>query len=409
MFAIDMLRNAANYTGRFFPVALSDTVWTFVGGGFILVVIVFSVNGELRAFKANTVFCVFYFLSAVIVLLSGLDHAIGQGVAAFAAILIILFPCLYFVWANRGDYEVLYSILAFSAVVTGTIFLIASVLVVHPATGERYQGIALNPNGVGSIAATVFICSLYLVFQSKLGYYAVSIVSTPISLFVLAISGSRTSLLVAASAAMICAVRLVQIFIKDRRLGRNILLKILAIVLITGAIGAAGIKMSETLSMAKIAEDVRNALRLKVFDSSQEDDADFLNRVASGRLEVWSVYLHSLDFIGNDASQPPESYEAQHLSAHNNVIEIAWRSGIPAGIAYAGMLLLSIFASIRGFFERGARRDHTLFLSIAVAGYFVTVMFETMVTLLFFPIVLIYYIGIGSLVFREQNTEKATG
>jgi O-antigen ligase len=385
-----------------------ESTWAFIYSCFILIIIVFSVKNELRVLEANVALCTLYFLSSFLVILSSFDHFIGDGIAAYAAALIVALPCLYFVWANRGDYTFLCDTIALSLMVVGSLFLIVSLFAVHPIWGERYKGITSNPNGMGAITVAVFVCGAYLVFKSKLIIYAFAAVSLILSFCVIVLSGSRTSLLVVASTIIICIIRLVQIFAVDRGLGRKILFRALGTVAVMGIIGVIVMQANETISVARVYEELRSVLRVQVFDPENRRGVGFLNRLSSGRTAVWLDYFHNLNFKGNDVTEALESYSGQRLPAHNNVLEIAWRSGIFAGFVYAGMLIWSLCYSAKSFFRRSGQRNCTLFLFVIIIGYFITVMLESMIIIFSFPVVQMYFLSIGMLFFsdKDKKTEK---
>jgi len=382
---------------------LRETQWTLIGSCILIIAIVFSIQGQLHLLKVNYAFLAFFFASAVFIVISGFGVFIGQGIRPFAIAIIVLFPVFYFVWANRDDYSLLYKILSIAVVVSGLVFIALCLIIEPPALTGRYAGITYNPNTIGTIMSVVFVCSIYLIFTARKLLAIVSMISFILSLLMIVLADCRTAYFIIVAVVVICVVRLVQLFHEDKTYGKLVLLRLIVVVGIIIGAGFLFLLYQNSINgtnTGSLFDSPRIKYSLAVLFSDRDLYTTF-DRILSGRLSIWGNYADAIQFRGHDAHELPLSAKGVPMLAHNNVLDIAYRSGLPAGIAYAGFLISSLVFSLRSFFKKGERKEHSLFVAMIVFCYFITVMFETMLSMTLYPIVIVFFLSLGPLLFKK--------
>ena len=85
-----------------------------------------------------------------------------------------------------------------------------------------------------------------------------------------------------------------------------------------------------------------------------ELDGKTVDQISSGRITVWKYFIDHLNLFGNDWVQySAAAPEYKHQWAHNDVLEVAYRSGVIAGLfdllllAYLGIYVLRVMFSGR--------------------------------------------------------------
>jgi O-antigen ligase len=375
-----------------------------IGAILLVIAIIFSTGEKLDVLKPNITFIIFFSVTAILIFLSGFDHYIGEGIRPFAIVLLLLFPVFYFVWSNRNDYRLLFTLIALAMAIAGLIFLFLCLVIAPPVLGVRYLGMTPNPNALGTIMASVFTCGVFLLFKNKKPLFVFGLFTLLLSAIMLILSDSRTSLLIVFVILVFSVIRMFQSFFRDKKRSLQIRFRIIIVI---GIVCIAGFlflfsQSNEGDGKSGIGSSrIGRNIELLFSDNDRFKVAD---RILSGRLAIWDTYIGLIDFRGHDSHELPYSNaKGKRLAAHNNVIDIAYRIGLSAGIAYAGLLFLSLLYAIKYFFRKEKLRYAALFVGMFVLNYFITMMFETMLTMTLYPVVFIFYLCIGPLFFADGD------
>ena len=343
----------------------------------ILMVIVLSVNGKLIKKQCNTQFCSFYFLTGILMLISCILNETKLVHEIYALQWLLLFPMLYFVWNNREDYSVLYTLIAKGFSYTGIIYfvllLIAFPKSAHEVSGA-YIGTTTNPNILGLIGCSIAISSLYLYMVQK--KHILPLVTLCAGLGLAVMGESRTSLLAICFSALICIIYSTYYFIKKKYVHKNLFVKIivgLIVVLISIPI----------FNMAFDFMQIAFAKSSNIFEKFRY--AGDLNAFSTGRINLWQYCIENATFFGNDVGTTIPYNGTNYAGAHNSIVEMIYRYGILAGITYtitmALMVIYGIKISINSDYKTG------VFLMCIIPAYFVVSMLEVV----FLP----YNVGVG--------------
>ena len=332
---------------------------------FLGVVILFSIKGSLKKVNWNGWIVYPWIMCCILILLSGVHHNITSALMFATCVMLFVFPCLYFVWNNRGDYETLYLKTA-KATINVLLVYIAVHLIFFPIIeGTAYYGIAINPNSNGLLGTAGVISSLYLIMMvGNKKILWLHYLSLGIAFALAYISASRASFIAMVMAFVcfcICIIRLKKQENKIKEGFITILVILIIVCLSTSVLNMflenVTPRIKEGIINHMIAEASTEDEELEDKDSSISDKfnrGDDLNSISSGRIVIWKAYLSELNLIGNERGDHGlyVAYTGKYLSAHNSYIEIAYRSGIFAGLLYAYIALYAAVYSFKGLFGK---------------------------------------------------------
>ena len=137
----------------------------------IIVMIIFSVRAPLVRVRWDVKLFWLLFAAGLGLVVISFIHPIGDGYRSFGFMMMFLFPCLYYVWNNRGDYNTLYIRLAGATSAVGLAFYIKlTFLALNGELAEegfRVKAYFYNANLV-SMVGMVMICSaVYMFFVNR--------------------------------------------------------------------------------------------------------------------------------------------------------------------------------------------------------------------------------------------------
>lgn len=373
------------------------------------IVIVMSIKEQLKPVEWNRWPCYFFFGYILVMIGTSFLHPIGDGFLEMLTISFFGFPCLYFVWHNREDYESLYKLvsMAFSHV-----FLIYFLILVvfYPISiineYDSYVGTLANPNMLGQFCVVASTCTLYIIFLKKkncqLYLFLLGLIG-----FYLAECESRTAILIFMAQLIFFFVSVVT-HVAGKRMkkkeGTRLLLCIGVVVVLFSVMIPYTVSQIEE---AYAAEEMINPQTETVEQYPNiEKHPVFVkvNQISSSRLVIWKRYVESLNLLGHDGREHLYiSYVGKAHWAHNTILEYAYRSGVFAGLLYLALELCSVIFVGKGLFNEDKYKKWYVFSLMTLILYGISANIE--VTIFFFdsPPNLLFFIGIMPLFKKRED------
>lgn len=380
---------------------------------FLGIVILMSINEPLKPLKWNTWLSIPWTVCGVLLLIVCLLFDMGSGFLAFAISMLILFPCLYLIWNNRCDYDVLFSMLARAMVANLFLVFLACVIFgsvnVETMQSGRYMGITRNPNNLGMIMSSSVVCCLYLIFRNEKTAW-LYILASAIAVSLLVFSASRTALLSILLQFGVFAIFYVRCYMKEQDIRKAMIKVCLILVLVLAFIPINQVVLSNEIYVhsgekESVVAQSRQQLPLQggfVLNRFRIEKGDW-NGFSSGRLDIWKAYLQKVGWKGHQEDEIVLVNDKNPTWAHNTFIEFAYRFGIGIGLFYLFLAIYSGVYAYRCIISKEFYRTHSYcaFSVFSTLSFCVASMFE----MEYFPLardcILLYYIGITPL-FQSQ-------
>lgn len=363
------------HSHRLLGIIMTQQQKEFIGAGLLLLIIIMSVRSKLKLVRWNAPILLLWFGCTLLIIISSFFHPVGDGFFTMAVIMAVEFPCLYFVWHNRGDYRRFFYLIsvafAHALLVYFMLLLFFVPLEISGEFGGRYVGSTHNPNSLALFCVTAITCSLYLIIITKksVGIY---IVTAGLGAMMLVLAVSRTALLILLVQMLLFTIYFfIHIFNKqvDKLRGSIRIVALYMVVLLCAVIIPHSMVYTAEVYAAE-REFCKTEEPTSVDLQRFGDRGGGLNDFSSGRFTLWKAYLQKLNLWGNDSTELLY-VNGKMLAAHNSPLEIAYRSGIPAGTLY---LILEICAGVFMIFLLVKKRtegwEAFSILSIAAFGIY---------------------------------------
>lgn len=426
------------------PSIVKYVFFDLLGCVFMAIVAVCSIKGPLRRRRCNalmtllwTGMCVFFIVSAIY---TSLDWA------AISIIFTLVFPCVYFIWNNRGDYNTLFRLLTKGLVSFNLVFFVLSVLF-SPITGGQYRALFTNANSLGQyLTCTIplFLMNYSLAWRSwsqkpraaapvrpnwrhpgTLFRYAAfacrdhkclvpSLLGLGTSAALIVFSRSRTALLAAAISLILWFVLsyLVNHWGESPkeialRAVKHILPVILAVVvcvpatfwLIKGGTYAvyyyAAVNnllpeeyeyLDPRLNGAKL--DAALAAAIDRLDTEGKD----ADQVTTHRTLIWKAFGDRAELFGHERGKIYVHDYGVAATAHNCLIQILYDSGIFTTLFYLAINVAAGFRALLYFFRRKKGDPYAIFPVLLMPGYLVTSLLASSYPPFAYGIALVYWL-----------------
>lgn len=396
----------------------------------LTVIAVFSIDGALKKIKWNRVFLIIWYGLAGMIFLSGCLHSVENSYWLWSVSMLAGFPGFYLIWQNRKDYQTLFNIISSAMLIATLIYFAVCLMTIDSDAllGGRYRLFMQNPNHLGKMAASGMVAALYLSIQRKNSWIYGAACGMCIKLAVL--SGSRAALVIIGAQLIVYFVFHIKSVIRDRMYSRTAVNLGIFLVLLCVCFWGYGKSLEYYQAVheqEKIAEQtekqqavqgpeeaephqesqkVETSAEVQTADESTEmpiteESAEVpvpeeaapsggtginntevleerltvkgktLDQFTSGRVAIWKHLLKKINLLGNDWKKYKRGTpEYTYQWAHNDIIEITYRSGVVAGIfeilflAYLSIYILKILC-----FKQKVRIFHWfIILSILVYG-----------------------------------------
>lgn len=298
--------------------------------------------------------------------------------------------------------------------------------------GIRYSGLSANPNVYAMFLISVWICvtaRLDIIINERKRIIAALIpgIEAGCALFFLYMTGARTSFLA------ICSVSFVWIIFRMyySRKERKPILKYVITVFI-GLVPAAILSYFLLSTLPGIVNHPVTFERDRLFTSLEYDGnicyaaetpdnpfenntsnsgdtsligrfqnalsgKDSLDEMLNGRITIFKSYLKKLNNDGHRKyNKKVKGTNAAH--AHNNIIQMAYTYGKPAGLMYIVVLLLSVYFSIKLYIVNHNKKKTAILPMLIVVGFITTSMTESILLPMQSLLAFAYYLTVGELI-----------
>lgn len=363
-----------------------------IGCFLLLLLILFSLDRAPSKVSWNRWIMYPMIISGIWMMVISFLHPIGDGYRAFAMMLIVVYPTLYFVWNNRGDYDKLFIPLSRALVITGILYFLYCFYLA--SKGEllvisgRVTGIMQNANLLSMVGMASSCGSLYLMLrmrESMTKYYVCSI-ALGMGIAIVLMGQSRIS-------TMVCMGNiLVTLFFYIRYCEKNSIRLILIKVCSSALIIVFMIMLSHVCMDMQERAFEKNAVGHETsqemeVDTSQEStvvdrfsvgDNPTLDTYTAGRLSIWKGYMQFANLLGNDFSKTNwdmvTGSPVRH--AHNNFVEMSYRFGVPMACLFILLEIIACLIALKFLFINREKRPELLLPVLFVVMFFLESMFD---------------------------------
>lgn len=329
-----------------------------IGTFFMLLILIFSINSEIRPVKWNKKIACMWFLFGIFRFISGFTASLEF--LPLACVWLFGFPSIFLVWNNRKDYSTLFYHLYKGCVYPTFAFFLLS-LFFAPIGEKPYTGITMNANAVGLSVAFVFplIFTMFLLEKHVTKAYVFNVICMWLSVAFAFLTRGRTVMLVILSVILVGVITVA--FTMKRNL-QYILKKIL--VLILGSIitvlviipvneGVTSYLPNYSFEFSEYRDNINVNEAFSGFVTRMEGKdkaAAGMNNYSSGRIGIWQETISKLNVEGHPSRDHIVTKRNGDVgnNAHNVFIQFAYDNGIIAGLCFVVLVLISVVRIVRG-------------------------------------------------------------
>lgn len=403
------------------------------------IIILVSVDRKLEIVKWNLWTYIPFTVTGLLLLIASLDHEMGPAYQAFPLAMLVAFMCLFYVWGNRRDYEVLFDAAAGAYTLFTTILLVVC-FIKYPAESSsylsddlQYAPFGINPNGTTKVFITGIVAGLYLLVKSlpKVLFIGISLV----------VGGSAITVILTKCRAgeiiliLLCVLIIVYGIMRLQKAGKNrkaavqkgvagVLLVLFGCIIawmMLFSIGSTGLKdktqnnpevqptyeiSSGTVEESRTDEEnvtrqdkINQKLGASMNELYQNPTIRLVDSFMAGRLSIWNVYFQNMTWRGSSELM---FYDTEY--AHNQYIELSYKAGIPTGIIY---LLFNLIAGVMTLVLFFKRKDAAgLVMLSAFLMFFTISMLDTGILPFERGFIFLYYIVLTPLFVKKREKTR---
>ena len=322
-------------------------------------------------------------------------HPVGSGYRAFAMMLIFVYPCVYFVWNNRGDYEKLFDPLARAVCMTGILFFLFSFYLASKGMltidyYNRCSGLMENANMFSMVGMVASCGALYLLVKDRMLGVCFFLYSLALGMGIAIVIMGQSRLSIIVCTLSVFVTLFFYFRYSDKSKASIIIIKLVCIV---GIVVSMLLLSNNCVNLQKNVEMQNNAPAETTQQISPEsaqhidDNNSLVERIefsenatldtyTAGRYHIWRGYMQFMNLVGNDFSKSNWDILTQNtvVHAHNNFIEMAYRFGIPLGILF---ISIEVFACLKVLQYLFLNRQKQIVLLLPII-FVVMFLFESM-------------------------------
>lgn len=403
------------------------------------IIILVSVDRKLEIVKWNLWTYIPFTVTGLLLLIASLDHEMGPAYQAFPLAMLVAFMCLFYVWGNRRDYEVLFDAAA-GAYTLFTAILLVVCFVKYPAESSsylsddlQYAPFGINPNGTTKVFITGIVAGMYLLVKSlpKVLFIGISVVvgGSAITVILTKCRAGEIILILLGVLIIVYGIMRLQKAGKNRKAAvqkgvAGVLLVLSGCIIawvMLFSIGSTGLKdktqnnpevqPTYEISSGRVEEsrtDEENITRRDKIDQKlgasmnelyQNPKIEQMDWFMAGRLSIWNVYFQNMTWRGSSELM---FYDTEY--AHNQYIELSYKAGIPTGIIY---LLFNLIAGVMALVLFFKRKDAVgLMMLSAFLMFFTISMLDTGVLPFERGFIFLYYIVLTPLFVKKREKSR---
>ena len=367
------------------PTLFDRHLW---GSVLLLLLSIFSINQPLHHVEWKGIILIPQLLMGLGIVITGFIHPIGDGYQTFGFMLLFVFPCLYFVWNNRRDYDLLFSLLVYAMIIAN---LCLFLLLFYYASkgqllmeGARCAGIMSNSNCFSLIGLELVLGAVYLLITKKPGWplFVLLCFSAGTGLGIMLIGQMRLAFIIVFVCLLVSilfvAIKkgsvkqtnmkklLIRCFAGLGIIALTIMLSFVLLNINNRAVDSANAVSQNAAEQTATAKDTSN-----VFDRFKIKERD-ANSFSSGRVIRWKLYGKELNLLGNNFDlydQDKMTGGQAYPFAHNIFFEIGYRCGIPVGILSVLLIIITGIMSLKYLFSKKNKELYLLFPIISAITY----------------------------------------
>lgn len=387
----------------------------------LIVLCIFSVKEPLKRIKWNKWIAYPYFLCAIYMSVTSFHHFTGKAYQAFAFQLLLIYPAIYFIYANRKDYAKYIDFISKVLIVMVLIVLIGDFIYEPPVEATcsgRYYGLAKGPNTFSVLMLMGTTATLYQMYlKSKWAIPGAIVMGMCLNSIWL--SGARTATI--AVALQLLTVTIAFFIKKDAQKARKRLMYFCAMILI---VAIAFVGNAKVFAIIDEGSDKTGAVQMPTIttvayaDTGDEEEKNSTDRlfnikgltleqISAGRIGIWKQYIAKMNLLGNDCTNHKVvEYSGQVVhNAHNTFLEIPYRFGVPAGIFYIVFTIAVFVMLFKAIFIKRTK-PYAVFIALAAIAYWVEAMFDVMTLPFARGLVILFYISLVGVFEGDIITDK---
>ena len=350
-------------------------------------------------------------------------------------LMMTVFPCLYFVWNNRCDYDVLYKRLSAGTILVGIIYYAYCFYLANKGmlviVSERMCGTLYDSNMFSMIGMIMVSCSVYmlLVNRSSKAWFLLTAIGFGIGNSITLLGQSSLSILSnigSIAALIIFYMKNIEDYEQnEKKLKRFVraellLLSLVLFVLIGNLMVSLNNRIQQednnsavvasTIAIPITADKSINTSDVGLLSAGPLDrfipKDNSLNSYTAGRYNIWKNYARHLNMLGNDFSKADwmELTGKTVKHAHNNFLEIGYRCGIPVAIAHTLLELLAGIVCAVYLFSRRFRNPYYLFCIVFMITYTIQSLFDIATIPFERPAPFFFYMALIPMFGRNKQT-----
>lgn len=383
-----------------------------IGAILCVCIIFFSIDNEIKPVKWDKKVVYLWFAFGIIRLISGFVTSLEY--LPLALIWLIIFPTIFLVWNNRGDYSTLVDCLYKAIVYPVSILVLISIFTVK-VSSIGYGGITGNANSLGQYISVAFPL-LLAKHETECKNKRKSVLwLVQFALFCVAtfFTKSRTTVLmfVITFLAWIGYQLLVK-KVSVKKYG----IELVKIVLITLIIFGVTVEINEVVA----SQIDYNPVQIELKKSEKQEGgmkniiggyvdrmdgndkhAGGLNNYSSGRIGIWESSLQKLNLLGHPSSDHiiTERNGDVGNNVHNTFLQFAYDHGVLGGILFFLLYGMSLIKTVLICAKGKKDTEWILYVNLS----YISVAMLASVNLPFLYVIsFIYYISYAQL-FEKEN------
>lgn len=373
-----------------------------IGTIICMMIIFFSIEDEVEPVKWNKIIAYLWFGFGAIRLLSGIITSLEY--LPLALIWIIVFPTIFLIWNNRGDYSTLVDCL-YKGIVYPVVFLILVSILTVKVSSIGYGGVTGNANSLGQYISVAFPLLLikYNQDNQEKKKRIIWIIEFALLCTAAFFSKSRTTALVIIFTLI--AFTIYQYIVNEKKVKDffvglakiffvTIFFFICSIQINTIVAGYINYEPTELINVSSVNKDEGvKAIVSGYVDRIEGNDkkAEGADNYSSGRMGIWKEASRKINLIGHPSREHIVTDRNGDVgnNVHNTFLQFAYDHGIIGGILFV-ILYISAFLYAIIMTKRSKDIEGVIYIHIA---YGITAMLSSVNLPFLYIISFVYYMS----------------